>query len=62
MNKIKLGTLIVAFSYTIYHINTHGWNTGNMAILGFLLFAITMDCYQISKEKNRDRYRTRKKK
>ena len=60
MSKIKLGTLVVAFAYTIYHINTFGWRIGNSLILAFLLFAIAMDCYQMSKSKTQNQLSTRK--
>lgn len=62
MDKIKLGTLVVAFSYTVYHINTYGWNIGNSAILGFLLFCIAADFYQMSRKKNDDKYRNKQRK
>ncbi len=62
MNKIKLGTLVVAFAYTIYHINTFGWNIGNSLVLAFLLFAIAMDCYQMSKAQTDKKLRKPKKK
>ena len=29
MNKVKIGTMAIAFMYTIYHINSVGLNIGN---------------------------------
>lgn len=51
MNKIKVGTLAVAFMYTIYHINTVGLNWGNGCVLGLLLISITADYYRMARER-----------
>ena len=38
MNKVKIGTMAIAFMYTIYHINSVGLNIGNGLVLAVVLF------------------------
>ncbi len=60
MSKIKLGTLVVAFGYIIYHINHFGWNYGNAAVFAFLMICIAADCYQMARQNTRDKHRGRR--
>ena len=51
MNKVKIGTMAVAFMYTIYHINSVGFNIGNGLVLAVVLFCIAIDCYRYAKRR-----------
>lgn len=51
MDKVKIGTMAVAFMYTIYHINTVGLNIGNGLVLAVVLFCIALDCYRYAKRR-----------
>lgn len=51
MDKVKIGTMAVAFMYTIYHINNVGLNIGNGLVLALVLFCIAIDCYRYAKRR-----------
>lgn len=51
MNKVKIGTMAIAFMYTIYHINSVGLNIGNGLVLAVVLFCIAIDCYRYAKRR-----------
>lgn len=51
MDKVKIGTMAVAFMYTIYHINNVGLNIGNGLVLAVVLFCIALDCYRYAKRR-----------
>ncbi len=60
MDKLKLAMLAIAFTYTMYHINTNGWNYGNAAVFAFLLVCIAADFYNMTRKKTEDHLRNPK--